>query len=106
MLLRDKIQVLQIREKEMLKKIKSMENRGSGGNGQGRMEREKGGQCEEHMVVIQSLKNVIDEQMNKIIQMEAYKIHYNEHRKGNVYANTNTNMHVKGNNINNTNNKV
>lgn len=104
MLLRDKIQVLQIREKEMLKKIKSMENRGSCSNGQGRMEREKGGQCEEHMVVIQSLKNVIDEQMNKIIQMEAYKIHYNEHRKGNVYANTNTNMHVKGNN--NTNNKV
>lgn len=37
--------------------------------------------CQEHQLIIQSLRNVINEQMSKIIEMETYKVQWNEHNK-------------------------
>lgn len=57
----------------MSKKIKALENsknlREKTSNN-----RDKGGDCAEHHLVIQSLRNVINEQMAKIIEFETYKV--------------------------------
>lgn len=50
------------------------------------------------MLIIQSLKNVISEQMSKIIQMETYKVQLQEQQKQRHNTNNNHNDYADQNN--------